>query len=69
MRRSAFRQSDLTKALKAAKAAGSEVARVEIAPDGRMVVVMTKDVQAHMATGEAEQHREWQRMSKEPISK
>jgi hypothetical protein len=43
MRRSAFRQSDLTKALKAAKAAGSEVARVEIAPDGRMVVVMTKD--------------------------
>lgn len=43
MRRSAFRQSDLTKALKAAKAAGSEVARIEIAPDGRMVVVLTKD--------------------------
>ena len=43
MRRSAFRQSDLTKALKAAKAAGSEVARIEIAPDGKMVVVFTKD--------------------------
>jgi hypothetical protein len=51
MRRSAFRQSDLTKALKAAKAAGSEVARVEIAPDGRMVVVMTKDAQDDETNG------------------
>jgi hypothetical protein len=46
MRRSPFRQNDLTKALKAAKAAGSQVARIEIAPDGKMVVVLTSDPSA-----------------------
>ena len=35
----AFRQSDLTRAFKAARAAGIEVARYEIAKDGRIIVV------------------------------
>jgi hypothetical protein len=35
----AFRQSDLTRAFKAARAAGVEVARYEIAKDGRIIVV------------------------------
>jgi hypothetical protein len=34
-----FRQSDLTRAFKAARAAGVEVARYEIAKDGRIIVV------------------------------
>jgi hypothetical protein len=57
MRRSAFRQSDLTKALKAAKAAGSEVARVEIAPDGKLVMVMTTDAPA-------EREQDWDELVK-----
>lgn len=40
MRRSAFRQNDLVKTLKAAKAAGIEVARIEIDPDGKIVAVL-----------------------------
>lgn len=38
-RRVAFRQSDLTRALKAAALAGLKVQRFEIGPDGRIVVV------------------------------
>lgn len=34
-----FRQSDVTKALKAAKAAGVEVARVELEKDGKIIIV------------------------------
>jgi hypothetical protein len=37
-----FRQSDLTRAIKAARAAGVEIERVEIERDGRMIVVMNK---------------------------
>ena len=52
MRRPAtFRQSDLVRALKAARAAGVEVDRVEIGPDGRMVVVLSRE-------GAAAQERE-----------
>ncbi len=36
--RSRFRESDVKRAIKAAKAAGVEVGRIEIAPDGRIVV-------------------------------
>lgn len=33
-----FKQSDLTRAIKAAEAAGLQVGRIEIAPDGRIVL-------------------------------
>ena len=39
MTRAAFRQADLTRALKAATLAGLKVQRFEVAPDGRIVVV------------------------------
>lgn len=35
----AFKQTDVTRALKAAKAAGLEIGRVEIARDGRIVII------------------------------
>jgi hypothetical protein len=38
-RPSPFRKSDVTKALKAASAGGFVAARVELAPDGRIVLV------------------------------
>jgi hypothetical protein len=38
-----FRQTDLTRALKGALAAGMEIARVEIDKDGRIVVVTRKE--------------------------
>jgi hypothetical protein len=57
MRRpAAFRQSDLTKALKAARAAGEKVERVEIGQDGRMVVVLSRE---GAPTQEREQKNEW----------
>jgi hypothetical protein len=34
-----FRQSDLAKAIKGAKAGGLDIARVEITPDGRIIVI------------------------------
>jgi hypothetical protein len=37
-----FRQTDLTRALKGARAAGIEISRVEIDRDGRIVVVVAK---------------------------
>jgi hypothetical protein len=37
-----FRQSDVTRAIKATKAAGEDVTRVEIGPDGRIVVIVGK---------------------------
>lgn len=36
-----FKQSDLTRALKATKAAGVNVVKIEIEPDGKMVVVLS----------------------------
>jgi hypothetical protein len=38
MTRAAFRQSDVTRAIRAAKAAGLANVRCEIAPDGRIVL-------------------------------
>ncbi|MEQ8226502.1 MAG: hypothetical protein RIA64_00315 [Rhodospirillales bacterium] len=39
---STFRQSTVTKAIKAAKAAGVDVARIEVDPDGRVVLTVGK---------------------------
>lgn len=36
---STFRQADITKAVKAVRAAGVDIARVEVAKDGRIVIV------------------------------
>lgn len=46
MRRGAvpFRQADIVRAVKAARACGLEVARTEIAPDGRIVIVHKLEV-------------------------
>jgi hypothetical protein len=53
MRRpAAFRQSDLTKAIKAAKAAGVEIDRFEIGQDGRITVVTCKPAAGATATNE-----------------
>lgn len=37
-RRAPFTQADITRAIKAAKAAGVEVGSVDIAPDGRIII-------------------------------
>ena len=52
-----FKQRDLTAALKAARAAGVEVRRVEISRDGKMVVVMAKPAETGEATGQ--ETNEW----------
>lgn len=42
--RCTFRQADLTRAIKAARAAGAEVQQIEIAPDGRIILVTGKSL-------------------------
>jgi len=41
-----FKQSDVTRALKAARKAGADVARVEIDRQGKIVIVMGKPSEA-----------------------
>jgi hypothetical protein len=55
---SIFSQRDVTRAIKATKAAGVDIARVEIAKDGRIVIVTASDV---AQTG-AEEDNEWDRV-------
>jgi hypothetical protein len=38
-----FKEADLTRALRAAKKAGANVARAEVARDGKIVLVLKKD--------------------------
>ncbi len=47
-----FRQNDVTRALKGARAAGVEIARVEIGKDGQIIVVAGKPETAYAASAE-----------------
>ena len=53
-----FRQSDVTRAVKAVVAAGVEVARVEVDKDGRIVVVAGKPA----PNGGDQEGNEWDRL-------
>jgi hypothetical protein len=55
---SIFRQRDVTRAIKATKAAGVDISRIEIAKDGRIVIVTASDI---AQTG-AEEGNEWDRV-------
>ena len=44
--RCTFREIDLTRALRAAKKAGADVARAEVSRDGKIVLVLKNDGQA-----------------------
>jgi hypothetical protein len=58
MRRpSAFKKSDLTRAMKAVQAAGLDIARIEIAKDGAITVVPGKPEQVAGEGGE--EANEW----------
>jgi hypothetical protein len=48
--RCTFREVDLTRALRAVRKAGAQVARAEIARDGKIVLVLNKDGQAPSTT-------------------
>jgi hypothetical protein len=48
---SIFRQQDVTKAIKATKAAGVDIARIEIAKDGRIVIITATEA-ARVGAGE-----------------
>jgi hypothetical protein len=54
-----FRQGDLTRVVKAVRAAGVEVARVEVDKAGRIVVVTAKEGENQPPEGEA---NEWDRI-------
>lgn len=41
-----FKEADLVRALKAARKAGIDVARAEVAKDGKIVLVLKKDAEA-----------------------
>jgi hypothetical protein len=44
--RCTFKEVDLTRALRAAKKAGADVARAEVARDGKIVLVLKKNSEA-----------------------
>jgi hypothetical protein len=53
-RPSAFRQRDLSRAVRAMKAAGEKVERVEIDREGKIVIIIARE-----AAAEAETANEW----------
>ena len=59
--RSTFKEGDLTRALRAAKKAGANVARVEVARDGKIVLVLKKDGEAPSAS----ERNEWDEINGE----
>ena len=42
---STFRQQDVTRAIRAAIAAGVDIARIEVAKDGRIIIVTAADTE------------------------
>ena len=59
--RSTFKEGDLTRALRAAKKAGANVARAEVARDGKIVLVLKKDGEAPSAS----ERNEWDEINGE----
>jgi hypothetical protein len=55
---STFRQLDVTRAIKAAKAAGVDIGRIEIANDGRIVIITAAKAAVQAEAGE---DNEWDR--------
>jgi hypothetical protein len=55
---SIFRQQDLTKAIRGATKAGVDIARIEIAQDGRIVIVAGKSQDQTIATPQDDLDRE-----------
>jgi hypothetical protein len=53
----AFKQRDVTRALRATRAAGIEVVRLEIANDGKIIVVTSKEQKGPAGDGKGE--NEW----------
>ncbi len=47
-REATFRQNDITRALRAAGAAGCEVRRIEINRDGKIVLVLSEPTEAEV---------------------
>ena len=57
--RCTFREIDLTRALRAAKKAGADVARAEVARDGKIVLVLKNNVEARSTS----ERNEWDEIS------
>ena len=53
-----FRQRDMAAAIRAARAAGIEIAKVEVDKDGKIIIVAGKPVE----TGDATTTNEWDAM-------
>ena len=58
---STFKEGDLTRALRAAKKAGANVARADVARDGKIVLVLKKDSEAPSAS----ERNEWDEINGE----
>jgi hypothetical protein len=61
----AFRETDVKRAVRAVRAAGIEIARVEIGKDGSIVVVPGKPTKARDANGEG---NEWDDLTNDTTS-